>query len=126
MRARATSLPGPSAFVRASSHSYLIGGHANWRDPGRGLIGIFGGAGDATNFFNFSSVRHGLIGGEAQVYWGPPPLYGQGGYQSTLGSISSARQRRQLPGLVRARHGPPIREPELPAGGHRALRRRRR
>ena len=80
---------GGGDFQRVSSHSYLIGGHANWRDPGRGLIGIFGGAGDATNFFNFSSVRHGLIGAEGQVYWGPVTLYGQGGYQSTLGAISS-------------------------------------
>jgi hypothetical protein len=80
---------GGNSFERTSSHSYLIGGHANWRDPGRGLIGIFGGAGDATNFFNFGSVRHGLIGGEAQVYWGPVTLYGQAGYQSTHGAISS-------------------------------------
>jgi hypothetical protein len=75
-------------FSRVSSHSYLIGGHANWRDPGRGLIGIFGGAGDATNFFN-DSVRHGLIGAEGQLYWGPVTLYAQGGYNSTLGGISS-------------------------------------
>jgi len=80
---------GGGGFARTSSHSYLIGGHANWRDPGRGLIGIFGGAGDATNFMNFSSVRHGLIGAEGQLYWGPITLYGQGGYQSTLGGISS-------------------------------------
>ena len=77
-------------FNRVSAHSYLIGGHVNWRDPQRGLIGIFGGAGDATNYLTFNtSVRHGLIGGEAQLYWGPVTLYGQGGYQSTLGSISS-------------------------------------
>jgi hypothetical protein len=75
-------------FNRFSAHTYLIGGHANWRDPQRGLIGIFGGAGDATNHFNASN-RHGLIGGEAQVYWGPVTLYGQAGYQSTLGAISS-------------------------------------
>ncbi|HZO46402.1 MAG TPA: hypothetical protein VFB68_10945 [Xanthobacteraceae bacterium] len=80
---------GPNNFIRASAHSYLIGGHANWRDPSRGLIGIFGGAGDATNYLNFSSVRHGLIGAEGQLYWGPVTLYGQGGYQSTLGSLSS-------------------------------------
>jgi hypothetical protein len=79
---------GGGNFQRASSHSYLIGGHANWRDPQRGLIGIFGGAGDATNYFNFSSVRHGLIGGEAQLYWGPVTLYGQAGYNSTLGALS--------------------------------------
>jgi hypothetical protein len=81
---------GGNSFQRSSAHSYLIGGHANWRDPQRGLIGIFGGAGDATNVINFSSVRNGLIGGEAQVYWGPVTLYGQAGYSSTLGAISSS------------------------------------
>jgi hypothetical protein len=78
-----------NGFDRRSTHHYLIGGHANWRDPQRGLIGIFGGAGDATNYFHFSSIRHGLIGAEAQLYWGPVTLYGQGGYQSTLGALSS-------------------------------------
>ncbi|HZO46406.1 MAG TPA: hypothetical protein VFB68_10965 [Xanthobacteraceae bacterium] len=76
-------------FQRESSHAYLIGGHANWRDPGRGLIGVFGGAGDATHFWGSGSVRHGLVGGEAQLYWGPVTLYGQGGYNTTLGDISS-------------------------------------
>ena len=76
-------------FQRVSSHSYLIGGHANWRDPQRGLIGIFGGAGDATSFISFVSTRHGLIGAEGQLYWGPVTLYGQAGYNSTLGGISS-------------------------------------
>jgi hypothetical protein len=80
---------GGGDFSRVSSHHYLIGGHANWRDPGRGLIGIFGGAGDATNFFNDTSVRHGLIGAEGQLYWGPVTLYGQAGYQSTLGALTS-------------------------------------
>jgi hypothetical protein len=80
---------GNNNVVRTSSHNYLIGGHANWRDPGRGLIGIFGGAGDATNALNFASIRHGLIGAEAQVYWGPITLYGQGGYDSTLGTLNS-------------------------------------
>src|SRR5262245_21578410 len=78
-----------SSFTRSSSHSYLIGGHANWRDSQRGLIGIFGGAGDATSFLEGNSVRHGLIGAEGQVYWGPVTLYGQGGYNSTLGQLSS-------------------------------------
>jgi hypothetical protein len=81
---------GPGGFFsRASSHSYLIGGHANWRDPGRGLLGIFGGAGDATNLIDFSSIRHGLIGAEGQAYWGPVTLYAQGGYNTTLGQISN-------------------------------------
>ena len=80
---------GGGDFTRVSSHHYLIGGHANWRDPQRGLIGIFGAAGDATNFFNFASIRHGLVGAEGQLYWGPVTLYGQGGYQSTLGALAS-------------------------------------
>jgi hypothetical protein len=78
---------GGGDFARSSSHSYLIGGHANWRDPQRGLIGIFGGAGDSTSSSS-TSLRHGLIGGEGQVYWGPVTLYGQVGYNSTLGSVS--------------------------------------
>jgi hypothetical protein len=80
---------GGGFFNRSSSHSYLIGGHANWRDPSRGLIGVFGGAGDATSMFTTSSIRHGLVGLEAQAYWGPLTLYGQVGYDSTLGQLSS-------------------------------------
>ena len=73
-----------------STFSYLVGGHANWRDPNRGLIGIFAAAGDANNFFTSNNIRHGLIGGEAQWYSGPVTLYGQVGYNSTLGSVTSS------------------------------------
>lgn len=71
-----------------SSHSYLVGGHLNWRDPQRGLFGVFGGAGDATSTFTSSSIRHGLIGLEGQAYWGAVTLYGQVGYDSTLGDVN--------------------------------------
>jgi opacity protein-like surface antigen len=67
-----------------STHSYLVGGHANWRDPQRGLFGIFGAASDATASFDSSNIRHGLIGLEGQAYWGIVTLYGQVGYNSTL------------------------------------------
>ena len=80
---------GGGDFQRVSTHSYLIGGHANWRDPQRGLIGIFAGAGDSSASFGASSVRHGLIGLEGQAYWGMLTLYGQVGYNSTLGEVSS-------------------------------------
>jgi hypothetical protein len=83
------STGGGGGFSRSSSHSYLIGGHANWRDPQFGLLGIFGGAGDATSQLSSSSIRHGLIGLEGQAYWGMLTLYGQVGYDSTLGQISS-------------------------------------
>jgi hypothetical protein len=76
-------------FQRVSAHNYLIGAHANWRDPQRGLIGIFGGAGDTTVSLASASARHGLIGVEAQYYLGPVTLYGQGGYNSTLGAINN-------------------------------------
>src|SRR5262245_3183402 len=66
-----------------SSHSYLVGGHANWRDQQRGLLGIFGAAGDAPAI-ETGNVRHGLIGVEGQAYWGMLTLYGQVGYDSTL------------------------------------------
>jgi hypothetical protein len=80
---------GGGFFQRVSAHNYLIGGHANWRDPQRGLIGFFGGAGDTTVNFLSETIRHGLIGAEAQLYWGPVTLYGQAGYNSTLGDITS-------------------------------------
>jgi hypothetical protein len=71
-----------------STHGYLVGGHANWRDPQRGLLGIFAAAGDATSSLIFGSNRHGLIGLEGQAYWGGLTLYGQAGYDSTIGDIS--------------------------------------
>jgi hypothetical protein len=64
---------------------YLVGGHASWRDPQRGLLGIFGGAGDAAYF------RHGLIGLEGQAYWGILTLYGQVGYDSTFGALGTGQ-----------------------------------
>ena len=72
---------------RKSEHSYLIGGHWSWRDS-RYLWGLFGAAGDATgqdvNFSN-ASYRHGIIGGEGQAYMGNITLYGQVGYDTTIG-----------------------------------------
>jgi len=65
---------------RRSVHSYLIGGHLSWRNPQQSLYGVFVGAGDA------NSTRHGVIGAEAQWYWGQFTLYGQVGYDSTIDS----------------------------------------
>jgi len=71
---------------RVSSHSYLVGGHLSWRNPQQNLFGVFGGIGDATNLL-FSS-RHGVIGAEAQWYWGQFTLYAQGGYDTTIDGIN--------------------------------------
>jgi hypothetical protein len=65
-----------------STQSYLVGGHWSWRNPQQSLYGVFGGIGDA------SGQRHGVIGAEAQWYWNQFTLYGQGGYDSTLGTVS--------------------------------------
>jgi hypothetical protein len=86
---RSHKFTGGNAFERASSHNFLIGGHANWRDPSRGLIGVFGGAGDTVSQFTPFSMRHGLVGLEAQGYWGPLTLYGQVGYDTTIFEVSS-------------------------------------
>ena len=64
-----------------SAQSYLVGSHLSWRNPQQSLYGVFGGAGDA------GDQRHGLIGAEAQWYWNQFTLYGQGGYDSTLGTV---------------------------------------
>jgi hypothetical protein len=70
---------------RASGHSYLVGAHAGWRDASY-LWGVFGAAGDSTGVEADINFRHGLVGGEAQAYLGAVTLYGQIGYDSTLGS----------------------------------------
>ena len=70
-----------------STQAYLIGAHINWRDSQRGLFGLFGGAGDAGGNGNFSNVRHGLFGGEGQLYWSQLTLYLQGGYDTTVSPI---------------------------------------
>jgi Chaperone of endosialidase len=72
-----------------STLSYLIGGHVNWRDPRIGLLGLFGGIGDAggnsaTVAIDNSGVRHGTIGLEGQYYVNALTLYAQGGYDSTM------------------------------------------
>jgi hypothetical protein len=79
-----------------STLSYLVGAHVNWRDSQTGLLGVFGGIGDAggnTGTFgaNNSGVRHGVIGLEGQYYWNAFTLYGQGGYDSTMsmGNLAS-------------------------------------
>ena len=77
--------PGRGHF---STHSHLVGGHWNWRNPQQYLFGLFGGVGDAGGFGRFTgSQRHGLIGAEAQWYWQQFTLYGQVGYDTTLGNV---------------------------------------
>jgi opacity protein-like surface antigen len=70
-----------------STHEYLVGGHWSWRSPQQHLFGLFAAAGDAGGDGITSSLRHGLIGGEAQWYWSQFTLYAQGGYDTTLGNI---------------------------------------
>jgi hypothetical protein len=68
-----------------SNHSYLIGGHVNWRDSQRGLLGIFAGAGDAGGGRG-DAQRHVVAGAEGQLYWNAFTLYVQGGYDTLVGS----------------------------------------
>jgi len=81
----------PGFSGRFSTLSYLVGGHANYRNSQTGLIGVFGAIGDAsgnfgTNTFFGSSngVRHALGGVEGQYYWNALTLYGQVGYDASL------------------------------------------
>jgi hypothetical protein len=71
-----------------STHSYLVGGHWSWRSPQQYLFGLFAAAGDAGGFGATAfPQRHALIGGEAQWYWNQFTLYGQAGYDTTVGSV---------------------------------------
>jgi opacity protein-like surface antigen len=77
-----------------SEHTYLLAGHATYRDPMLGGIGVFAGAGDmtvpSTNCDSAplscnGSVRFALGGGEAFVNWNQFTFYVQGGFGGTVG-----------------------------------------
>jgi hypothetical protein len=85
-QAEGTSYDIPGENSRISSHSYLVGGHLSWRNSQQYLFGVFAAAGDAGGGFS-PSLRHGLIGAEAQWYWNQFTLYVQGGYDSTFSSF---------------------------------------
>jgi hypothetical protein len=88
-QAEGTSYDSNGVGGHLSSHSYLIGGHWSWRNPQQYLFGLFAAAGDAGGAGLLGqSQRHGLIGGEAQWYWSQFTLYAQGGYDTTLGSLT--------------------------------------
>ena len=58
-------------------YSFSGATHLSWRDPGRGLFGVFGGVGISA----WNTTREArFVGGEGQVYLGNFTLYGQGGY----------------------------------------------
>ncbi len=62
---------------------WLAGGHASWRDPSLGLLGVFGAAGYGlqTSFDNSNDYEIGyMVGAEGQVYFGDFTLYAQAGY----------------------------------------------
>jgi hypothetical protein len=80
--------PNNGTTFNGSHHSYLIGGHFNWRDSQRGLFGVFAGAGDYGGFFD-QAKRHVVVGGEGQIYWNQFTLYVQGGYNTTVGTYET-------------------------------------
>jgi hypothetical protein len=85
------SFLGPGFSGRFSTLSYLVGGHANYRNSQTGLVGLFGAIGDvsgnvgtSTFFTSGTGVRHALGGVEGQYYVNGLTLYGQIGYDATL------------------------------------------
>lgn len=76
-----------------STHGYLLAGHATYRDPRVGGIGVFAAAGDMTvpsvscqsPLSCNGSVRFALGGAEAFYNWNQFTFYVQGGYGGTLG-----------------------------------------
>lgn len=70
------------------SHSFQIASHISWRDPNRGLFGVFGGIGTA-DFDSSDEGTYRFVGGEAQVYLDNFTFYAQGG---TIWSVSDDDQ----------------------------------
>lgn len=78
----ATEAPG-SSDVFGPRYSFQGATHLSWRDPSRGLFGVFGGAGTSSfGLFEDDGFGHDVafVGGEAQLYLDNITLYGQGGY----------------------------------------------
>lgn len=73
----ATESPGDND-VFGPRYSFQGAAHFSWRDPSRGLFGVFGGAG--TTDFGGNRQDIAFVGGEAQVYVDNITLYAQGGY----------------------------------------------
>lgn len=76
------------------NYNWSAGGgvHAFWRDPSRGLLGVFGGAvysdvGNADND-HFNHAWAWLAGIEGQAYLNMTTLYGQAGYATYVDSAS--------------------------------------
>jgi hypothetical protein len=90
-----TSLFSPSGgTTHFSTHSYLIGTHLNWRDTQQGLLGLFGGVGDAGGAsVSSENNRHFVIGGEGQWYRNQLTLYLQVGYDSSVSRLDDSVDR---------------------------------
>ncbi len=62
-------------------YSFQGAAHLSWRDPSRGLFGVFGGAGSSDfGLLSLEGSEVAFVGGEAQFYLDNITLYGQGGY----------------------------------------------
>lgn len=55
-----------------------IGGHLFWRDPSRGVIGLYG---NYTNWDKFGGVHVGQVAGEGALYWGRYTIEGVAGVE---------------------------------------------
>jgi hypothetical protein len=58
----------------------VMGGHASWRNPDVGLIGLFGGYGRGWTERENDESNAGWLGVEGQAYFGPATLYLQTAY----------------------------------------------
>jgi len=63
--------------------NFAVGGHATWRNPNRGALGVFGGITGGSIFDDGDQTRY-FIGAEGQVYFGDFTLYGQGGFHDWI------------------------------------------
>lgn len=100
-------LSGEYNFTSSSEHDnltgdLLMGGHASWRNPDVGLLGLFGGYGrgwnEDTDKQDESSL--GWLGVEGQAYFGPATLYLQTAYVN--GEIENTEENYNPAFLLRA------------------------
>ena len=117
-----TNIPS-SAVAHFAAHSYLIGGHANWRNSQTGLLGVFAGAGDAGGGFGeaLRPARRRRRRGAILLGCSSPST----SRAATTPWRAAGERSSECARLVCARHRPILRAAQHDAGRHGALRQRR-
>jgi hypothetical protein len=72
----------------------VVAGHLFWREPQKGLLGLYG---DTTHWNQFGGVHVSRFGGEGEAYWGRWTLYGLAGVETGNNSLATTGSSVTVP-----------------------------